>query len=119
MIYGVSVISARGFVVLWAALTAVVVGYALVDLRLSPSLWTERHFSMRPDLDQIWEVRHWGGRLVREGAWEILLPNALVLGGLGALFAHAAIRRLSRRSEADLPRETVVPTSIPSVPPPA
>lgn len=114
-----SVISVRGFLLLWAALTAAVVGYAILDLWLSPSLWRERHFSMQPDLTQIWEVRHWGGRLLREQAWELLLPNAVVLGGLAALIVHGIAKKFSRKN-ADAPeRPSVVPASIPSIPPPA
>lgn len=108
---------------LWAALTAVVIGYAALDLWLSPSLWNERHFSMQPDISQLWEVRHWGGRLMREQAWELLLPNAVVLGGLGALAVHGVARAFSRFSGRRTPEETdrisVVPASIPSIPPPA
>jgi hypothetical protein len=113
-----SVISARGFLLLWAALSVAVIGYAALDLWLSPSLWNERHFSMQPDLSQWWEVRHWGGRLMREQAWELLLPNAVVLGGLGALALHGLFRAVSRRV-APPERISVAPASIPSVPPPA
>jgi hypothetical protein len=112
------VFSARAFVVLWAALTAAVVGYALVDLWLSPSLWSEQHFSMQPDFDQIWEVRHWGGRLLRERAWGLLLPNAVALGGIAALAAHGIARAIARRRVPDeMARDSVVPASLPSVPP--
>lgn len=108
------VISARSFVLLWVALAAAVIGYALLDLHLSPSLWSEHHFSMQPDLSQIWEVRHWGGRMVREGAWGLLLPNALVLGGLGALAIHWTAGRLSKRREAAEipPRNSIAPPSM-------
>ena len=104
---------------LWAALTAAVLGYALVDLWLSPGLWSETHFSMEPDFSQIWEVRHWGGRLVREGAWALLVPNAIVLGGVGALLMHGIARFIARRRrpQEETQRESIVPASIPSVPP--
>ncbi len=113
--------SARAFLLLWAALTAAVIGYALLDLHLSPALWSEQHFSMEPDLSQIWEVRHWGGRLVREGAWALLVPNAIVLGGLTALAVHGIGRWLGkRRGTPQTPeRVSVVPASMPSVPPPS
>ncbi len=113
------VISARRFLLLWAALTAVVIGYAVVDLWLSPSLWAERHFSMQPDFTQIWEARHWGGRLLRERAWELLVPNAVVIGGLFALVVHAIVRRFSKHALEGAERPSIVPGSIPSVPPPA
>ena len=106
----------------WAALTAVVIGYALLDLHLSPGLWTERHFSMQPDLSQLWEVRHWGGRLVREGAWALLLPNALVMGGMGALVIHAVARFIAKRRgqvEVEPPRNSLAPASLHSIPPPS
>jgi hypothetical protein len=113
------VISARAFLVLWAVLTAAVIGYALVDLWVSPSLWAEQHFSMEPDFSQIWEVRHWGGRLVRERAWSLLVPNAIVLGGALALVVSGIGRwiRKRRRPELEERRDSVVPASIPSVPP--
>lgn len=112
-------ISARRFVLLWGALTAAVIGYALLDLHLSPSLWHERYFSMQPDLTQIWDARHWGGRLVREGAWALLVPNALVLGGLVALTVHGIARLLSRRRDEAPLRNSIAPPSVPSIPPPA
>ena len=81
-------------------LTALVIGYAFLDLWLSPALWTERSFSMEPDLSQIWEVRHWGGRLLRERAWGLLVCNALVLGGLSALLLPGIAGWLLRRRSA-------------------
>src|SRR5258706_3553479 len=109
------VVSGRVFVLLWAALAAVVIGYALLDLHLSPSLWAEHHFSMQPDLTQIWEVRHWGGRMVREGAWALLVPNALGIGGLCALCIHGIGRWLKngRKPSKRPARVSAGPASIP------
>ena len=113
------VISARAFVLLWLVSTAIVLGYAFLDLRLSPALRAEHSFSMRPDLSQLWEMRHWGGRLVRERAWGLLGANALVLGGLVALGLHGVLRFFARRvSNEAAPRVSVFPAErVPSVPP--
>jgi hypothetical protein len=113
------VISARAFILLWLVCTAIVLGYAFVDLRLSPALQAEHSFSMQPDLSQIWEMRHWGGRLVRERAWGLLVSNALVLGGLVALGLHGLTRFVSRRvSSSPAPRASVFPAErVPTLPP--
>ena len=107
----------RAFVLLWAVLTALVVGYAFLDLWLSPALWAEQSFSMEPDLSQFWEVRHWGGRLLRERAWGLLVCNALVLGGLAALVLHGAGRWLLKRYSAAPSRRSVFPERSASIPP--
>jgi len=111
--------SARAFVLLWAVLTVLVVGYAFLDLWLSPGLWEERSFSMQPDLSQVWEVRHWGGRLLRERAWALLVCNALVLGGLAALVLHGARRWLARRQSPRVSRHSVFSEGSASSPPSA
>jgi hypothetical protein len=118
---GIAVISARVFLVLWSLLTAAVIAYAFADLWVSPALWGEHSFSMQPDWSQIWEVRHWGGRLVREHAWALLACNAVVLGGLLALAGHGVARLLLKRRshEDDLERENVLSGHMPSVPPSA
>jgi hypothetical protein len=115
------VISVRAFLVMWAALTSAIVAYAFFDLGLSPALHAEHSFSMQPDLSQIWEVRHWGGRLVRERAWGLLACNALVLGGIAALVLHGAVRWLWRRRNADerTERDGLFSDHMPSVPPSA
>jgi hypothetical protein len=112
-------LSVRTFVLLWALLSALVIGYAFLDLSLSPALWTERSFSMEPDLSQIWEVRHWGGRLLRERAWGLLVCNALVIGGLSALLLHGAARWLLRRGSAPHSNRAGFATESASIPPPA
>jgi hypothetical protein len=111
--------SARAFVLLWAVLTVVMVGYAFVDLWVCPALWDERSFSMQPDLSQLWEVRHWGGRLLRERAWGLLICNAIVLAGLAALVLHGASRWLLRRYSAAPSRRSVFPERSASIPPSA
>jgi hypothetical protein len=126
--FGRLVLSGRAFVLLWAALTAMTLGYAFLDLWLSPSLRAETSFSMTPDLSQIWEIRHWGGRLARERAWALLVCNALVLGGVATLAGHGLVRLFSRKREpepelADCPdsvdvvRTSVFPAHAPSAPP--
>ena len=102
---------------LWAVLTALVVAYAFLDLSLSPALWSERSFSMEPDLSQIWEIRHWGGRLLRERAWGLLVCNALVLGGLGALVLHGAGRWLLDRYSGASSSRTEFAAKSASIPP--
>src|SRR5262245_4270792 len=94
-----SVISARVFVLIWAVLTGAIVTYAFVDLAMSPSLHGEHSFSMQPDWNQIWEVRHWGGRMVREQAWSLLACNAIVIGGILALGIHATARYVWNRRQ--------------------
>ena len=100
-------------------LTALVVGYAFLDLWLSPALWSERSFSMQPDFSQIWEVRHWGGRLLRERAWALLVCNALVLGGLSALLLHGAAGWLMQRRSAPASNRASFGAGNASIPPPA
>jgi hypothetical protein len=111
--------SLRLFVRLWAIFAIVILVYAIVDLRLTPELWTESHFSMRPDLEQILELRHWGGRLLREGAFSMLVGNALALGGLLALLTQSVVRLCTRwRKPAERDRISVIPSRAPtSVPP--
>ena len=113
------VFSARAFVLLWALLSAMVIGYAFLDLWLSPALWTERSFSMEPDFSQLWEARHWGGRLLRERAWGLLVCNALVIGGLSALLLHGAARGLRRQRSAPASNRSGFAPESASTPPPA
>jgi hypothetical protein len=112
------VISARGFVLIWTATTLAILVYAFVDLWVSPSLHGEHSFSMQVDFSQIWEVRHWGGRLVRERAWSLLAGNAVAIGGILALAFHGIARFVARRRlrEEDAP-PSLVPDSRSSVPP--
>lgn len=114
--------SARGFVRLWLCLTAAVLVYAWIDLRLHPRLAMETRLSMRPDLSQVWDLVHWGGRLLNHGQLYLLVGNAVVLAGLAALVLHATIRWISRLRRAPISRRiSVVPGSVPTSvrPPPA
>lgn len=101
-------ISARGFVLIWAATSLAILVYAFVDLWVSPSLHGEQSFSMQVDFTQIWEVRHWGGRLVRERAWSLLAGNAVAIGGILALALHGIGRFVARRRQ----REEEPPPSL-------
>jgi hypothetical protein len=112
--------SVRSFVRLWIVLTAVVLAYAWLDLRFHPQLLRETQFSLQPDLSQIPDLKHWGGRLLNHGAVTLLLGNALVLSGLSALVLRAlwVLFRRVRSQDADA-RVSIVPGSVPtSVPPP-
>ena len=112
--------SAKSFVRLWLLLTVLVLGYAWLDLRLHPRLAVETHFSLEPDLARLPDLAHWGGRLLNHGELLLLLGNALVLSGLGALVLSSllALARRLRRPHAE-PRISIVPGGVPnSVPPP-
>jgi hypothetical protein len=115
--------SVRSFIRIWAAMTAVILAYAVIDLRMNPWLAGETNFSMTPDFNQMDDLLHWGGRLLKEDAGVLLGCNALVLGGLLALVVHRVlifVRRSAPRETAMPERISVVPSSgTPSVPPPA
>jgi len=81
---------------LWAGITLAIFVYAYVDLQLHPALLQERPMTMVPDWEQAPDLIHWGGRLLRERAWPLLIGNAILLGGLLALAAEA-VTRLARR----------------------
>ncbi len=111
--------SARSFVRLWLVLTAGILFYAWLDLKLNPRLLMETQFSMRPDLDQLPDLMHWGGRLLNHRALSLLVGNALVLGGIAALFGRGAVRLVKRIRERDEAVSIVPgppPTSVPPAP---
>lgn len=113
--------SARGFVRLWLGLTLGVLTYAWLDLRMNPRLAMETRFSMRPNLDQAWDLLHWGGRLLNHGALYMLVGNAIVLSGMAALLLRSAARWLTRRRRPGIGRHhvSIVPGPAPtSVRPP-
>ena len=112
--------SARGFVRLWFLLALLILAYAWLDLRLNPRLYFETEFSMRPNLSQLPDLMHWGGRLLNHGAVSLLIGNALVLAGLGALLGRGIAHFLRRLLQPSLtPRVSIVPAAAPtSVPPP-
>lgn len=111
--------SARGFVRLWFALTIGILLYAWLDLRLTPRLSFETHFSMRPNLEQLPDLVHWGGRLLNHGAVSLLVGNALVLAGMAALCLRG-LQRFAQRwvRRARQPRVSVVPAPLPTSAPP-
>ena len=111
--------SARSFVRIWFLLTLGVLVYAWLDLRLNPRLLAETHFSMRPDWSQLPDLMHWGGRLLNHRALPLLLGNALVLGGFGALLGHAVLRFVRRLLRGDEPEVSIVPGPPPTSVPPA
>ncbi|HEY6725327.1 MAG TPA: hypothetical protein VI197_14930 [Polyangiaceae bacterium] len=58
---------------------------------------------MKPDFTRLPDLMHWGGRLYINGAWWLLVCNAVLLGGMGALVAlavWAVYRSLRPRSSA-------------------
>ncbi|MGC4090282.1 MAG: hypothetical protein QM756_20870 [Polyangiaceae bacterium] len=112
--------SARSFVRLWLVLTLAVLLYAWLDLRYTPRLHVETRFSMRPDWEQLPDLMHWGGRLLNHRALSLLIGNAVVLGGMGALLGRGALRLLRRlRQRGDEPPVSVVPGPPPTSVPPA
>lgn len=90
--------SVRLFVGLWFGLTTIIVAYAVIDLSVTPGLATESGLSLQPDLSQIHQLIHWGGRLLRENRVGFV-ANATILGGLGALAAQALIARFRQPEE--------------------
>jgi len=78
---------ARSFARLWLLFTLLTLAYAACDLALNPWLRFEVGFSMKPDFTRLPELMHWGGRLYMNGAWWLLVCNAVLLGGMGALLA--------------------------------
>ena len=98
---------ARFFARLWLLFSLLTLAYAACDFALNPWLRLEAGFSMRPDLARLPDLLHWGGRLYYNGAWWLLICNAVLLGGMGALVA-SALRALYR---------TIRPLSPPSEPP--
>jgi hypothetical protein len=114
--------STRGLLRLWLLLAVVLLAYSYVDLRLNPWLETETHFSLRPDITQLHDLWHWGGRLLRHGAVSLLLANAVVMAGIAALAIHSVALFVQRRRAAshEQARVSVVPGAPPtSVPPPS
>jgi hypothetical protein len=105
--------SARGFVALWIIIVGLLLGYAWLDFRMNPWLLRETHFTMTPDLSQLPELWHWGGRLLRHGAAPLLIGNAVVIGGVLTLTVRAIYRRLRRRAQTE-PRVSLVPASVPT-----
>lgn len=106
---------ARYFARLWLLFALLTLAYAACDLALNPWICHEVGFSMKPDLSRLPELMHWGGRLFYNGAWWLLVCNAIALSGIAALIvsalsnAYRGLRRLSQSSET---RQTAVPDSF-------
>ncbi len=101
--------SARFFARLWLSLSLLTLAYAACDFALNPWLRLEVGFSMKPDLARLPDLLHWGGRLYYNGAWWLLICNAVVLGGMGALVAssvRALYRAIRPLSATPKPRST-------------
>jgi hypothetical protein len=112
--------SVRAFLRIWLICTALVLGYAYLDVRLNPWLTAETHFSMEPDLSRLPELLHWGGRLLSHRALGLLVGNAVILGGVAALLVHGVVRVIqrARRKRNDATRISIVPGGAPtSIPP--
>jgi hypothetical protein len=112
--------SARRFVRLWLVLSVLVLIYAWLDLRLTPRLSHETEFTMNPDWQRLPDLLHWGGRLLNHGALSLLVGNAIVLSGAGALAVLGLLRFLrSVHGRQQEPSVSVVPAPTEtSVPPP-
>jgi hypothetical protein len=114
------VFSVRSLLLLWVCTSAATLGYAYVDLHVTPGLIQERGFSIDLDFARVGELWHWGGRLLNEGAMSLLILNAILVGGFLALIvlwlAQLLRRAWQSRTEAE-PTATTV--AFGSVPPPA
>jgi hypothetical protein len=118
------VLSFRSLLMAWAGFTLATVAYAYIDLALSPGLHIESGFSMTLDVARIGELWHWGGRLVREGAFVLLLCNAVLVGGLLALLtlwiaeSIQHLRQYLRASQQRSEERPPAAVAFGSVPPP-
>lgn len=105
--------SVRGFLSLWSVISASILGYAFGDLALHPALRRETNFSMQPDIARVGELVHWGGRLLKEGHWSLLVSNALLLGGLAALVLGGVLRWIRREREPTASTDREARASLP------
>jgi hypothetical protein len=118
------VFSLRSLLLVWVSSSLATLGYAYADLNLTPGLHQEHGFSISIDIARAGELWHWGGRLLNEGAMELLILNAILVGGFIALLVlwlgQLAQRLRGAREQRSAP-ETAVSTSVAlgSVPPPA
>ena len=116
--------SVRSLLLLWVCSSFATLGYAYVDLHVTPALVEERGFSIELDFSRIGELWHWGGRLLNEGAMGLLVLNSIIVGGFLALLALWVAQLLRRmwqpRVETELAPTSVTTTvAFGSVPPPA
>jgi len=100
---------ARSFARLWLLFTLLTLAYAVGDLALNPWLRFEGGFSMKPDFSRLPDLMHWGGRLYINGAWYLLVCNAVFIGGMVALAALTvlAVYRVVRRRTPEVERPSV------------
>jgi hypothetical protein len=118
------VFSVRSLLLLWVCTSLATLGYAYLDLHITPGLIQERGFSIDLDFTRVGELWHWGGRLLNEGAMSLLVFNAIIVGGFLALLvlwmAQLLRRVLQPRTEPE-PNAPSVSTTVAfgSVPPPA
>jgi hypothetical protein len=118
------VFTVRSLLLLWVCTSIATLGYAYVDLHVTPGLIQERGFSIDLDVSRVGELWHWGGRLLNEGAMSLLIFNAIIVGGFLALIvlwvAQLLRRALLPRDETE-PAASSVSTTVAfgSVPPPA
>jgi hypothetical protein len=118
------VFSVRSLLLVWVSSSLATLGYAYVDLSLTPGLHQERGFSIHIDIGRVSELWHWGGRLLNDGAMGLLIFNAITVGGLLALvmlwLAQLAQRLWSPRRDVSAPEATATTSvALGSVPPPA
>lgn len=116
--------SVRSLLSVWVSSSLATLGYAYADLSLTPGLHQERGFSIHIDIARIGELWHWGGRLLNEGAFGLLVLNAIMVGGflallmlwLGQLLRRAVVGK-AQQASGDAAASTSV--AFGSIPPPA
>lgn len=117
--------SVRSLLTLWVSLSTAILGYAYLDLTLTPGLHLETGFSIHVDIERAAELLHWGGRLLNEGAIGLLVFNAIAVGGFAALISlwllQQGNRLLRNARQQPLGDEPSVTTTVAfgSIPPPA
>lgn len=117
-------LSVRSLLLLWVCASLATLGYAYVDLQVTPGLVHERGYSIDLDFARIGELWHWGGRLLNEGAIGLLVVNSILVGGFLALivlWVGQLLRRvLKPRVEAEpAPNSVTTTVAFGSVRPPA
>jgi hypothetical protein len=120
------VFTVRSLLLVWVSSSLATLGYAYVDLSLTPGLHQERGFSIQIDIERVSELWHWGGRLLNDGAISLLVFNAIAVGGFLALLVlwlGQLVMRIwqVRRAAAPAAVEGSNATNVAfgSVPPPA
>ena len=113
--------SVRLLLLLWVCTSLATLGYAYVDLRVTPGLLQERGFSIELDFTRVGELWHWGGRLLNEGAFGLLVFNAIIVGGFLSLIALwiAELARRILQSRNGSPASSSTTVAFGSIPPPA